>query len=299
MKKKVLVTGAAGFIGRYVVQELVKNDYEVIALMHEAGHHLRQEVTWIKTDIADADMMRQTAEQIKNCNILIHLAAAIDLKGNDHTILTNSLGTYHVVQLAALLSAECFIFLSSIPVIGTPKQMPIDEEHPADPDTLYHITKYTGEMIVKTVGPASMRKIILRIPSPIGVGMSSHNYLSFLLSKCRCSDTIEVYGEGKRRQNYIDVRDIAAAVLCAVVSKEQGLFLIAGEKEITNRELAFLCKELTHSSSEIIWGKRKDPEERNQWVISGRKAFEYLHFSPKYRLEDTIQWILKKEKRGS
>lgn len=292
MKKRVFVTGAAGFIGSYVLKELLKHGYEVAALVHRKIPNAEQAVTWIQADIQDENIIEKIAGQVKNCHIFVHLAADVYIKGNDNTILTNSLGTYHVVRLAALLSVECFIYLSSIPVIGVPRQLPVTEDHPIEPATLYHITKYTGELIVKAAEPIEMKRVILRIPSPIGIGMSSNNYLSFLLKKCASNQSIELYGEGKRSQNYIDVRDVVSAVLCAMASQKSGMFLIAGKKEITNRELAFLCKKLTGSESEIIWGKREDPEESNQWVISGKKALEQLHFSPKYQLEETIKWML-------
>lgn len=289
--EKVLVTGATGFIGSYVTEELLKQGYDVIALIHKRSMQLDKRVTVIEADICDERVIDQLAHRLDKCRILIHLAANLDMQGSDRTILTNCLGTYHLACLANIISVEKFIYVSSIPIIGVPQYLPVTEEHPVKPETLYHITKFAGEQIINQVCSKSMKTITLRIPAPIGVGMRKNNYLSVLLEKCRNNETIEIYGQGKRRQNYIDVRDIALAVMCSILSDRSGLFLIAGKREITNRDLAFLCKKITNSSSEILWGMRRDPEETNQWIISNKKAEQELGFIPQYELEETIRWI--------
>lgn len=291
MEKKVLVTGATGFIGKYAIRKLLDSGYEVVAIVRKKSTDLGRDVSVIEADISDEKMMQNVATRVKQCDIVIHMAANLDMKGHDETISVNCIGTYHLIRLAELLLAEKFIYISSIPVIGVPRVLPITEEHPVEPKTLYHISKYMGEQMVQALCPSVMQKIILRIPSPIGVGMNEKNYLSFLLKRCRENESIELYGQGMRRQNYIDVRDIASAILHAVQGREQGLFLIGGKQDITNRELAFLCKEVTESQSEIIWGRREDPEEENQWIISIQKAQSQLNFVPEYDIKDTLYWI--------
>lgn len=290
MGKKVLITGATGFIGRFVVGELLKNKYEVTAVTYGNSTETDERVNIIEGDICDESVIKQISDRMGNCDIFIHLAANLNIKGTDQTILTNVLGTSHCVKIAQNTGASCFIYMSSIPVIGVPKFLPVTEEHPAEPETLYHITKYTGEMIVKQAASDNMRAVILRIPSPIGCGMSPNNYLSFLLRKCINNEPIEVYGSGARVQNYIDVRDIASSVVQSIAA-DTGVYLIAGNQGISNMELALLCREITDSASEIICGKRQDPEEQNQWIISTDKARASFGFSPQYGLRETIQWI--------
>lgn len=292
MKDNVLVTGAAGFIGRYVVDALLQEGYEVTALVRKKPKQFDDRVVVVEADICKEDIEQRTKGLVKKCGTLIHLAADLDMRGSDQTILTNCLGTYHVAGLAKAIGVKRFVYLSSIPVIGVPKDLPITELHPIEPKTLYHITKYAGEQIVRQELSESIQTVILRIPSPIGKGMNPNFYLPFLLRKCQKNETIELYGEGKRSQNYIDVRDIASAVLCSISSEKSGLYLIAGKKEITNQKLAFLCRKITGSVSEIVWGRREDPEEENQWVISGEKARKELGFIPRYELAETIRWMI-------
>lgn len=294
MSKTVLLTGASGFIGSYVLTKLLTENYHVIALTH--SNHIIPSVSnahleIITTDISDEGMISMILSKVQQCDCLVHLAANISMTGSCETIYVNCLGTYHLICLANQLSVKKFIYLSSIPVIGTPEFLPVTETHPVHPESLYHITKYMGEQMLFSLCPPAMKKIVLRIPSPIGIGMNPNNYLSFLLRKCFQSETIEVYGQGLRTQNYIDVRDVADAISHALIFGTSGLFLIAGEKSITNKDLAFLCKEITHSASPIIFGAKADPEEEKQWIISTQKAAHQLYFSPKYSLIDTLSWI--------
>lgn len=291
MKKRVLVTGAAGFIGRYTIKKLQEMGYEVIALVRPGRKERNRTVQTFEADISDANRLSVVFAQVKQCDVVIHLAANIDMEDAEGIISVNCGGTYHVITLAKQLSAKKFIYISSIPVIGEPRVLPVTEEHMVKPQTLYHISKYMGEQMVQTLCPLNMQKVILRIASPIGVGMRENNYLSVLLKKCYRNEGIELYGRGLRIQNYIDVRDIASAIVCAVEVNCEGVFLIAGKQEITNRELAFLCKEITESSVEIIWGKREDLEEKRQWIIAADKARKQLGFVPEYKLRDTIYWI--------
>jgi len=291
LKEKVLVTGASGFIGRYVVDALLKKEYEVIALVHKNQMQESRHIQTLTGDICEESFIRQVAELMKRCDILIHLAADIDMCGSDRTILVNCLGTYHMINLAKDLAVKSFVYMSSVPVIGKPRILPITENHPADPKTLYHITKDAGEKMVTQLSSEEMRVVILRIASPVGIGMNSRNYLSYLLEKCEKNEQVELYGTGKRSQNYIDVRDIAEAVLCSLSAAASGIFLIAGKDTVTNRKLAFLCRKIMGSSSEIIWGKREDLEEEDQWRLSSEKARRLLGYMPAYALEDTIRWI--------
>lgn len=294
MQKTVLLTGAFGYIGKYVITKLLNENYHIIALSrssHIVPATLKAHLDIIQVDIADENMISNVLSKVKQCDSLIHLAANLDMVGNDKTISVNCMGTYHLIRLASQLGVKKFIYISSIPVIGIPQQIPITENHPVHPESLYHITKYMGEQMICSLCPSIMKKTILRIPSPIGIGMSPNNYLSILFQKCLCSETINVYGQGLRTQNYIDVRDVAEAIYHALIYPNSGLFLIAGEKSITNKDLAFLCQKITHSSSKITFGQKTDPEEGNQWTISTKKAANELNFFPKYSLVDTLSWI--------
>lgn len=288
---KILITGAAGFIGTYVTEHLLAQGYDVVALTNSEKLNMQSErLTIVKVDICDEGIVKEVSQTVGQCQTVVHLAADIHVPGDGQTIQVNCLGTYHVTELANELKADKFVYMSSVPVIGKPTVVPVTEEHPLQPKTLYHITKLTGESIVDQVGRPEMSKIILRIPSPVGRGMRQNAFLYRIIEQCRKGQDILLYGSGGRVQNYIDVRDIAEAVRLSVEKEAEGVFLIAGES-VSNLQAAEKCIACTNASSQITFSGVEDAEETDRWEISGKKAKEVLGYAPRHALKETIEWI--------
>lgn len=291
--RKVLVTGAAGFVGTYVIEHLLAHGYDIIALTNSKKLDIQSErLSIIEADICDERFIKRISQSVECCQTVVHLAADIHVPGDGRTIAVNCIGTYHVTKLANELKADKFIYLSSVPVVGRPIDVPITEEHPLHPETLYHITKLAGEGIVNQVGTPGMKKIILRIPSPVGKGMRQTVFLYRMLEQCRRGQEIMLYGAGGRVQNYVDVRDIAEAVRLSIVKDAEGVFLIGGES-ISNLQLAEKCIARTGADVQIRFAGVEDTAESDRWEISGEKARTVLGYTPRYVLDDTIEWICR------
>ena len=134
--------------------------------------------------------------------------------------------------------------------------------------------------------------VVIRIPSPIGVGMRKNVFLSILINKMFKNEDVEIYGDGSRIQSYIDVRDISIAIIKAIESESNGLFLIAGKKAISNMQLAELCKNILKSKSKILTNIHEDLNESERWIISYKKAEKTFGYQPSLDIEDTIRWIV-------
>ena len=103
--------------------------------------------------------------------------------------------------------------------------------------------------------------------------------------------TVNVYGTGKRIQNYLDVRDIADIICKGLTTSEFGLFLLSGKNSYSNKDAVNIIKKITNSTSNITYGMHIDPEEDAKWIISSDKAKLKLGFYPQYNFEDSLSWI--------
>lgn len=288
---KILVTGSNGFIGKYICEKLKKN-HKVTGVGTKENSGVSG-IDYIQTNIESVDFVNKISKKIKKCDIIIHLAALIDKEDfNDNLINVNCKGSLHIVELAKEIGVKKIIHSSGLPVIGKPIIFPITEDHPINPHTLYHITKLTSEYIINLSSKYGIKPINLRIPSPIGPEMNEKTLLPTLLIHCLNNEPIIIYGKGLRKQNYIDVRDIAETIDDIVNLDIDGTYNITSEEVISNIDLAKLCIKMTSSKSKIIFNGKEDPEDDYCWKTSIDKAKKDFSFKPKYSLNDSINNIL-------
>ncbi len=291
--ERVIVTGANGFIGKKVTERLLDISRNLFSIDRRGYAQDTKNVVQIVADLSMGNAIDVCSEKIKHADVMVHLAADISVPGDASTIGNNIAGMRSALEIARKTGVRHFIFLSSIPIIGDILYTPIDENHRVMPKTLYHWSKYLCEQMLDKYRGLFETTAIIRIPSPIGVGMRSGVYLSVLLSRMRNNEDVEIYGHGTRMQNYIDVRDVAQAILNMIETKSDGLYLIAGEKSISNLQLAKMCKEIIGSGSSIRIGVHEDLEEAEQWIISYDKAAKSFGYRPSYSLEESIRDIFK------
>ena len=114
--------------------------------------------------------------------------------------------------------------------------------------------------------------------------------MSVFVRRALAGEPIVLLGRGTRRQNYVDVRDVAAAVVRALDSSATGVFNVAGAETVSNLELAETAvAELTSSSP--ITHDGTDPEEGMSWEVSIERAAAELAWRPRFSAADSIRAI--------
>lgn len=157
--KKVLVTGADGFIGSHLVESLLEEGVEVKAFVYYNSFNSWGWLDSLNTeqlsrieifagDIRDPNGVR---EAMKGCDIVFHLAALIAIPFSYHSpdsyIDTNVKGTLNIVQAAKDLNVERVLVTSTSEVYGTAQYIPIDEKHPRQPQSPYSASKIGADCI--------------------------------------------------------------------------------------------------------------------------------------------------------
>jgi len=150
----------------------------------------------------------------------------------------------------------------------------------------YFAAKYEGERIFSKLSAST----IFRLAAPIGRGLKRKVVLGKFLEAARAGKTISVWGSGRREQNFVDVRDVARAVLMALEKHVGGIINLAGVSPVTMLELAQTIVEVV-GRGDIRVNERSDPLEHERVHYDIRRADEVLGWRPAIGLRDSLNWI--------
>jgi dTDP-glucose 4,6-dehydratase len=157
--KKILVTGADGFIGSHLVEELIQRGHSVRAFvlynsfnswgwLDQAAPEVRKSIEVFSGDIRDPHGVK---EAMKGCDVVMHLAALIAIPYSYHSpdtyLDTNIKGTLNIVQAARELGVKKVVHTSTSEVYGTARFVPITEEHPLQGQSPYSASKIGADQI--------------------------------------------------------------------------------------------------------------------------------------------------------
>ncbi len=289
---RVLVTGSNGFIGHHVCRWLRQKGCYVVGV----GRH--QEPLAECDEYVSCDLFTEKVGQlldnlkVDTVDAVVHLAA--DMRHEPFTVSVvsnNCVGTQRLLELCEEKKVPVFVQLSSLPVIGSPVQHPVTEDHPLKPPTVYHVTKHTQEMLANYASYTfGLRTVSFRICSPVGEGVNPKTIFPVFVRKAVNNEDITLYGKGSRQQTYIHVDDISQAIYKAILSeKAQGVYNLASYNLISNYDLAQKCVELTDSSSKVVFTGNEDPLDGLVWDVSIEKAKRDMGFEPEVSIDYAIR----------
>lgn len=237
---KVVVTGASGKAGRAVVQALLERDHDVRAV--DLVPPREPLAPFLLVDLTE---MGQTVECLAGAQAVVHLAAipASEIRTEETTFRTNLGSTYNVFEAARLLGLERVVWASSETILGLPfdreqpAYAPIDEEHPAYPESSYAISKLLAEELARQLNRwTGIAFVALRFSNI----MEPYQYEAF-----------PSYWDDPtlRRWNlwgYVDARDVGASCVLALeaeVSRAEHVIVAAADTVMNrpSRELMAEC----------------------------------------------------------
>jgi len=290
---KILVTGAAGFIGSHLVNRLAKQKNLEVSVLVKPGQEKKfpNEVSLIQGDIT------QDLSSVKeHFNFVFHLAAYnfthVGGTGLKDAITANAFGTANVLNS---LSFDSFVYLSSANVYDQQIEGKIDEASPANPTTDYAITKYFGELFCKRK-MSEKNIIIFRSTNVYGTGQPAKALVPVWANNALKNEPITVFRPPNKEMQLLFVDDIADAFISVIEKNpKSSIFNLATDETIKLLSVAEKIKEKTNSSSEI---KIAAEETKIQQFIDFSKARKELGWKPKTSLDKglqaTINWIKKR-----
>lgn len=308
MYSKVLVTGGAGFIGRWVVGSLLKNKIEVKIIDDLSNSSLENikefmgKVEFISGDIRDKKILEKAFDGVDAC---IHLAAKVNVQKSieapRETFETNVVGTLNILEEARKLKIKV-VFVSSCFVYDLATGKPINEEHNLNAISPFATSKLIGEGLVEAYGEAyNMPTVIIRLFNTYGPFQKSTldgGVIPIFISRKLSNETLQIMGKGEQKRDFLHVEDAADAIIEALLKKQaEGHILNIGSgKDISIKELAL---KITNDEKKVQFIKHHHPQsEIFKLVCDNEKAKRILNWRPKTSLEDGLKMIEEWMKSG-
>lgn len=305
--KKVLVTGAGGFIGSHLVERLVSLGAKVRALVHYNSRNdwgllelLPKEVTGqmeiIAGDITNAFCAQQITE---GCAIVYNMAALLGIPYSYvapyQYVNVNIVGALNLLEGARQGGVELFIQPSTGEIYGEAQYFPIDENHPLRAQSPYAATKIAADKLVESYHCSfGLPTVTLRFLNMYGPRQSARAIIPTIISQALVRDILELGSLDPRRDfTYID-DTIEGLLKVAATPKAVGQVIqLASGRSTSVRELADLVVGLLNDGTRniIIDEERIRPEKSEVWHLEGanRKAQEVLGWQPRVSLEEGLR----------
>jgi len=310
--KKFLITGAGGFIGSHLTEEVVRlgantriflryNSRDDKGLIGKLPKSIQDSLEVFVGDIKDPEAVRKS---VKGCDMVFHLAALIAIPYSYVNpfdfVQTNVLGTANILNACLDNNISKIVHTSTSEVYGTARYVPIDEEHPIQPQSPYSASKASADVLAKSYFCSFGLPIsIIRPFNTFGPRQSFRAIIPTIIFQALKKDKIKLGSVKPTRDfNYID-DTVEGFILMAEKEKSIGEVINIGSgKEITIEDLVYNIAKMMNKKIEIIKEEtRVRPEKSEVFRLCGnnKKAKEILNWSPKVSLAEglkkTIEWI--------
>lgn len=306
MLKKVLVTGADGFIGSHLVEELVGRGYDVRAFamynsfntwgwLDELPEDVMGHVEVFTGDVRDPNGVR---EALDGCGAVFHLAALIAIPFSYHSpdayVDTNVKGTLNVLQAARLLGTERVLVTSTSEVYGTARYVPIDEGHPFQGQSPYSATKIGADRLAESFFRSfDLPVTIVRPFNTYGPRQSARAVIPTIITQLLAGREEIKLGSLSPTRDFNYVKDTVAGFVDiyesnATVGEEIN---IATQREVSIGELAEeLVRQINPAARVVCDEQRLRPEksEVERLLGSNEKIRRLTGWEPRHTLEEGL-----------
>ena len=311
--KKILITGATGFVGSHLAELCVKKGFEVIAFdRYNPNYNLgwlekskyKDDINFVFGDIRDYDSVLKT---MKGCKIVFHLAALIGIPYSylspQAYLKTNVEGTYNILESSKHLDIEQTIITSTSEVYGTAKYIPIDEKHPISAQSPYSASKISADQLAISYYNSFQLPIkIIRPFNVYGPRQSSRAVIPSIIIQALNNKKEIKLGNVEPSRDFTYVTDTCNAFLDILKIKNffGNTINVGSNSEYTINDIAKKILEKLNSKANI----KKEPQRTRlpnsevvRLVCDNSKILKNTQWKPKIKIEKgldmTINWFRK------
>ena len=304
---KLLITGGLGFVGSHLVDSLVKKNHKIMILTKTLSKkkNIKKSAKKIqieKIDLTNFQQLGKIIEKFKP-DVIIHLAGnASHSKSFENPLKdidSNAKTTLFMLEKIRKLNTQCkFILGSTFIVIGKPKKLPVNENTPCNPTTIYGTNRLSSEYFCKIYHEVyGLHTNIFRITNSYGPReqiIPKKNAVNFLIYKSFKKEEISIYNQGKFFRDFIYIDDVISGINIILKKGKSGeLYWISSGKKTWFYEFGAILEKTTGCkvkySETPVYTKKVDV---GNFVVSNSKLRK-LGWSPKISVDVGVKKTLK------
>ena len=304
---RLLITGGLGFIGSHLVDSLSKKNYKIKILTKTLSKkdnikNLSSNVQIEKIDLVNFKKLGQIIEKFKP-DIIIHLAGNTSHSKSFEKPLedveSNAKTTLFMLEKIRELGLSCkFVLGSTFIVIGKPKKLPVTENTPCNPTTIYGTNRLASEHYCKIYHDVyGIDTVVFRITNSFGPReqiIPSKNAINYLIHNAFKGNTVTLYNRGKFFRDLIYVSDVISGIKTILNKGKSGeLYWISSGRKIWFYELADLLRKLTNCKVKFVATPRYTKKTDVGNFVADNSKLRKLGWAPKTSVEIGIKKTLE------
>jgi UDP-glucose 4-epimerase len=256
--KFALVTGGAGFIGSHLVGRLVSDGWSVRVLdnfssgrMENIKHHKgNRDVEILRGDLKNPE---EAERAVKDVDVVFHYAAnpevQVSTTNPEIHFNENVVATFNLLEAIRRSDVKELVFASSSSVYGEPERIPVSEEAPIQPVSIYGASKAACENLVHAyTNLYGLKAIVVRYANVVGHRLRHGVIYDFIVKLSKDPTQLEVLGDGTQTRSYVYIDDAVEATLVAYNNMAKGgrfeVYNVGSEDYITVKEVADIVTEV-------------------------------------------------------
>ena len=302
---KIMITGGAGFVGSHLAEYLLKKRHKIVICTKTSVKNvdsIREKIELEKIDVTNYAKLEKFIIK-KKPDVIIHLAGntshskSFESPFND--LDSNTKSTLNILEIIRKTLPKCkFILGSTFVVIGKPNKLPVNEQTPCNPTTMYGVNRLSSEYYTKIYNQVyGLNTNIFRITNSFGPKeqiIPNKNAINYLIYKGFKGENITIYNNGKFFRDLIYISDVVSAINKIMTKGKQGeLYWISSSKKTWFYEIGNTLEKLTDAKTKYVkppkYTKKVDV---GNFVVSNLKM-RSLGWKPKISLKEGISNTLK------
>ncbi len=288
--KRILVTGAAGFLGYHVIKRLESEGHEVIGF--DIAEPKLATTSFVRGDFTSREQLQ---DAMKGVNAVCHLGGVGDVYLADRdpalAFQANAYGTLVVCDCCASSRVDRMVYASTWEVYGQPVFEPVKESHPCNPESPYSISKLAGDLIARRCSAEGKVNVaVLRLGTAYGPHMRKTAVIMRFIDLARTGKSLVIEGTGNQFRQFTHASDIARAFAIAISTPgADGVFNIVSKEKVSILQLARAISEKYSAPLEFRNSRRGDPPSVE---VSSERALKDLGWAQSVSFSDGLTKLI-------